>query len=109
MSLAAFLAFFGDELAQSRKCVLDFRIVYSRDRLNQAKGSRITQEFETTDGLDRRFATLTRLPVEKERHGHVKKMRNPLQPARTYSIDAFFVFLDLLKGYAEAFGQRRLR
>jgi hypothetical protein len=35
--------------------------------------------------------------IEKEANRHAKDLRNPLKPARTYAIDAFFVFLELLK------------
>jgi hypothetical protein len=46
--------------------------------------------------------------IEKEANRNAKDLRNPLQPARTYAIDTFFVFLELLKGNPKRFRKANL-
>jgi len=61
-------------------------------------------------GLSAQLQTCRMRPVfiEKEANRNAKDLRNPLQPARTYAIDTFFVFLELLKGNPKRFRKANL-
>src|SRR5690606_4706530 len=51
------------------------------------------------------LAGLVRCTVEEKRYGRIENRRDRLQPAGADSVGSFFVFLDLLKGDAQAFAQ----